>query len=252
MDGGIAALVASDLEAEGFLIAFTERAGGVSRPPFGGLNLSLSSGDAQDRVAENRRRACHGLGIDRFVLGQQVHGAAVATVTAEHAGRGFEDPTAAIPGIDGLVTTEHGMALAVLVADCVPIAMASPREGRLGVVHAGWRGIATGVVRAAVDRFDRPEAVQAVIGPAIGPDHYEVAEEVAGPIATAAGHDGVVIHREGRMFADLPAAVASILRSSGVESVEMAGVCTACHPEAFFSYRRDGPTGRQALVALRR
>jgi purine-nucleoside/S-methyl-5'-thioadenosine phosphorylase / adenosine deaminase len=249
---GIAILVSTDLEAEGCAVAFTERGGGVSRPPFDALNLSFTTDDPRQAVVENRARVCRALGIDRFALGQQVHGAGVARVTGDLSGRGFDEASAALPATDGLVTTEPRVALAVLVSDCVPVALASPGEERLAVVHAGWRGIVTGVVQSALRTFQRPGSVLAVVGPAIGPDHYEVGEDVAQRIADAAGDRSVAIRRDQSVFADLPAAVESILRTSGVSNVERADLCTACLTGAFFSHRRDGDTGRQALIAFRR
>jgi YfiH family protein len=149
------------------------------------------------------------------------------------------------------MTTQRGVGLAVLVADCVPVALASRDEKTLAVVHAGWRGLVAGVVTTAVSAFARPASIRAAIGPCIGSDHYEVGEDVAAFVAEAAGHQAVV-HRDGAWFADLAAAVASVLSRRGVEVVDRAGLCTACLQDAFYSHRRDGRTGRQALVAVRR
>ena len=248
---GVTALVSADLEEAGFLAAFTERTGGVSGPPFGSLNLSFSGGDAPDRVMENRRRVCRALGIERFAFGHQVHGGSVRMVGRSEAGAGFDHPSAALPSTDAMATLVRGVALAVLVADCVPIALASPAEGRLAVVHAGWRGIAAGIVTSAVAMFHRPRDLIGAIGPAVGLDHYEVGPEVATSVAAAAAGRAVVKGAGERTRLDLAATVAGILRGCGVPRIEMAGECTACRPDRFYSFRGEGITGRQALVAVR-
>jgi polyphenol oxidase len=132
------------------------------------------------------------------------------------------------------------------------VALADPSSGRLVVVHAGWRGVAAGVLRSALRAFPRPAEVRAVIGPAVGPDHYEVGEDVALAVS-AATERGAVTSRVGRSLRlDLPATVARILRESGLTRLERAEECTACLPRRFFSHRRDGPgTGRQALIGVR-
>ncbi|HEX9313705.1 MAG TPA: polyphenol oxidase family protein [Actinomycetota bacterium] len=248
---GVTALVSTDLEEAGFLAAFTERTGGVSGAPFESLNLSFSGGDAPDLVLENRRRVCRTLGIERFASGHQVHGSTVRMVGRSEEGAGFDDPSAAFPSTDAMATLVRGVALAVLVADCVPIALASPAEGRLAVVHAGWRGIAAGIVTAAVAMFHRPRELIAAIGPAVGLDHYEVGREVAASVDAAAAGRAVVEDAGGGSRLDLVATAAGVLRACGVPSIEMAEECTACRPDRFYSFRGEGITGRQALVAVR-
>jgi YfiH family protein len=247
---GLVAWVAPTLESEGFLAAFTERSGGVSRGPFWSLNLGFATGDRRDLVAENRRRLRDALGVGPFTVARQVHGAAVVTVGPEGAGAGFDGPTGALVG-DVLATRSPRVAVAVLVADCVPVALAEPRTGRLAAVHAGWRGLAAGVVDAAVAAFERPREVVAAIGPCVGPDHYEVGPEVVA--AVRAGTDGcaVAIRTSGRPRLDLGATIERRLRRLGVTRLVRTELCTACRPDRFFSHRRDGRTGRQALVAVR-
>ena len=117
------------------------------------------------------------------------------------------------------------------------------------MVHAGWRGLAAGIVDRVLDRV-RGGTPVAAVGPAIGPCHYEVGEDVAEAVADGSPAGAVVERRRGRIFLDLPATVEAVLRRGGVADVDLAGECTACHPERFFSHRRDGVTGRQAVVAL--
>jgi polyphenol oxidase len=248
----MAALVSPELESLGFLVAFSERSGGASAPPFAGLNLSVAVGDDEASVRRNRDRLGHALGVERVTVAHQVHGSAVATVDTGSDGQTLDGGWDSVGEADVLMTGHRGVGLAVLVADCVPVALVSHEEGTLAVVHAGWRGLVAGAVTAAVRGFGRPASIRAVIGPCVGVDHYAVGEDVAARVAQAAGDETVVARREGGWFADLSAAVASVLAGHEVEVLERADLCTACLPDAFFSHRRDGVTGRQALVAVRR
>lgn len=216
-------------ERPGYLVAFTTRAGGVSEGALASLNLGRSAGDEPAHVDENRRRACETVGVDPArlrVSRRQVHGDVVR--------RAGEDGDA-----DGLWSDEPGEPLLALAADCVPIAIArTDGERRLAVVHAGWRGLAGGVVASAVAALGGETA--AVVGPAIGPCCYEVGAEVAERF------DGDLL-AHGHL--DLWAAAERRLREAGVASVERVDLCTACHPELFFSHRRDrGVTGRQGVI----
>jgi YfiH family protein len=251
LDGGIAVLIPDGFESDGFQVVFTERAGGVSDGPFASLNLGLRCGDEPARALENRHRVCRAAGLSRFALVRQVHGSTVVTAAAERAGAGFDDPSGALGDADAIVTADAGVAVAVLTADCVPVALADPVTGRLAVVHAGWRGIARGVIDATASRFPRPGEIRAAVGPAIGPDHYEVGSEVADAVSAATPGGAVISRSRSRIFLDLPETVVRILSALGVGSIERDDSCTACEPERFFSYRRDGITGRQALVAVR-
>jgi YfiH family protein len=251
MPGGIIVLVPPDLEAAGFAVAFTERGGGVSTGSFRSLNLGLRSGDDPALVAENRGRLSAALGIDRFACAQQVHGARIHRVGWKDAGSGYRDPAESFRGVDALLTDERDLALAVLTADCVPVVLADPGFGRLAVIHAGWRGTAAGILVEALGVFDDPAAVMAAIGPAVGPDHYEVGEDVAAAVS-AACPSGAVTTRDGsRLYLDLPASIGAILEGAGVRRISRTEVCTACEPDRFFSYRRDGSAGRQGVVAVR-
>jgi YfiH family protein len=251
LPGGLAALVEPDLLRDGFLVAFTERTGGESEGSFASLNLSFSRGDRPDRVAANRRRVSAALGIDRFAVADQVHGSNVARLDARTAGAGFDDHAAAVRATDALVTRDPDVALAVLVADCVPVALASVAERQVAVVHAGWRGLAAGVLPSALRSFDRVESIRAVIGPSVGPDHYEVDQEVARAVARGSPPDAAMVHPGERPRLDLGATVERTLLASGVRWMARASVCTACEPSRFFSHRRDGSAGRQALIAAR-
>jgi len=239
------------LEADlgGARVAFSTRIGGVSEPPFDTLNLGILTDDEKGAVAENRQRLAAALGFapEHVVFALQVHG----TRLIEHSEGSSEfrgsfgttyvqkEPRNGFPEADGHVVREPGLAPLVFVADCLPVALHGP--GGLAMVHAGWRGLAGGIVAAAAEAV---EASSAAIGPGIGPCCYEVGDEVLGAFADLG--DGIA---QGRML-DLPEVARRQLARTGVENVQSAGLCTSCEPELFFSHRRDhGRTGRQAGIA---
>jgi len=210
---------------------FSTRIGGVSKPPFDDLNLGILTDDEPEAVSENRRRLAGAVGLDpeQVVFALQVHGSRVVDQPCD-------EP---LPEADGHVVREPGPAPMVLAADCLPVALHGP--GGLAMVHAGWRGLAGGIVGAAAEAVG---ATSAAIGPGIGPCCYEVGTEVLDAFADLG--DGIA---EGRML-DLPEVARRRLSEAGVERVESAGLCTSCERELFFSHRRDrGRTGRQAGIA---
>jgi YfiH family protein len=221
-----------------YAVAFTTRRGGVSEGPFASLNLGLLSGDEPGRVRENRRRVCAAVGADpeRLAMNLQQHSATVNRARA--GGRGE-------PG-DGLWTDEPGLPMLKLTADCLPIALARTNGDTpaLAVLHAGWRGLLEGVVATGVAALGgRPAAA---VGPAIGPCCYEVGRDVGEQFAARFG--GAVLR--GRRL-DLWATAERALRQAGCASVERVDLCTACHPDLFFSHRRDGmPRGGQGVIGL--
>ena len=252
LDEGVTVLVPKRLESAGFQVAFTERTGGLSTGPHAELNLGLRTADDPTVVAENRKRVCRALGIEEFVVARQIHGARHVRVGPRHRGAGFTDASSAVSNADALVTATKRLPVAVLTADCVPLVLGDPESGLVAVVHAGWRGVAAGIVAAALEVFAESDRVLAAIGPAIGPDHYEVGPDVALAVS-AATEGGAILHggARGNQRLDLPGTVVRILKERGARHVEPAGICTACEPERFYSYRRDGETGRQALIAAR-
>jgi YfiH family protein len=230
-------------------VAFTERTGGASPAPFDSLNLGYRTGDRSERVNRNRRLAVTALGMPPFTVGEQVHGARIARVGERRAGAGFDRVAGAIPSTDALSVTRTRLPVAILVADCVPLVLAAP--GLLVAVHAGWRGLASGIVDRAVGLFAHGPRPAAAVGPAIGPCHYEVGSDVALSVTAGSPAGARVERRGGRTFLDLPGTVAGILRAAGIRSADRAEVCTACQDDRFFSHRRDGRTGRQAAIAMR-
>ena len=215
-----------------YVVAFTTRAGGVSEGPHASLNLH-GRGDDPARVEQNRRIACAELGLDatRLAFNRQRHTPAVHRAIA--GARGEEG--------DGLWTDEPGLPLLALTADCVPIAIARANGAvpALAVVHAGWRGLAHGVIDAAVAALGNGTKA-AVVGPAIGPCCYEVGPEVSALFDPAL--------TRGRIL-DLWEAAERSLRGAGVEHVERVDLCTRCNPDLFFSQRRTGqPRGSQGVL----
>jgi polyphenol oxidase len=148
-----------------------------------------------------------------------------------------------VPG-DGLWTDEPGVPMLKIAADCLPIAVARANGlPALALLHAGWQGLLEGIVAAGVAALGQGD-LAAVIGPGIGPCCYEVREDVAGPYRAAFGGE---IVRDGRL--DMWSAAEQALGAAGCESVERTDLCTSCHPELFFSHRRDGArTGRQGVL----
>ena len=247
------------LELAGARVAFSTRRGGVSEGPYESLNLGILTEDDPARVIENRRRLAEWLGLrpEAIAMGWQVHGTELREwpgpprrsdgQTAEpgpadrRGEAGFAEPGAPLPRVDGHVTSAAGVGLLVLVADCLPLALAS--EDRVAMVHCGWRGLAAGIVERALERFPEPPA--AAVGPGIGPCCYQVGREVQERFADL---EGVAA---GRML-DLRAIVRHKLQSAGVVSIEEVDLCTSCQAELFFSHRRDGGvTGRQAGLVWR-
>jgi len=247
--GGLSVLVSPLLEREGFLAAFTERDGGGSAAPYDTLNLGLYTRDRRATVLENRGRVIRALGVPPWAMAFQVHGADVVRIGRDRAGAGFDDG-APVRGFDALAVSDPGVPVAVLTADCLPIALASPTEGLVVAVHAGWRGLSAGVVQRATSLFaDGPTL--AAIGPGIRRCHYEVGVDVAEAVDRGTGGTAAVDRRDGRTFLDLSDTAQAALRALGVERIDAASECTACEEGRFFSARRDGPTGRQAMVAMR-
>lgn len=230
------------LEAElpGARAAFSTRVGGVSEAPYDALNVAVKTGDERGRVHDNRRALAAALGIapENVVMGRQVHGAELRWHDTPQEPRVFADVVPSPIEVDAHATDQPGLVPLVMVADCLPIAIAGP--GGVAAVHGGWRGLAGGIVAAAAERVGGGAAA---VGPGIGPCCYEVGDEV---LAEFEDIDGAA---EGRAL-DLPAVARALLERAGVAEVDVSGLCTACNPELFYSHRRDGErTGRQACLA---
>lgn len=230
----------TESRSRGIRTTFTTRHGGVSDGPFAARNLALHVGDDPDAVAVNRRALADEVQAADIVFMRQVHGADVAVVD------GASTPDLA--DVDALVTDVPGVALGVLVADCVPVVMTGARAA--AVVHAGRRGVQQGVVTRALDTLQSLDdgPFQAWLGPSICGGCYEVPtpmqDEVAALVPAAR-----TTTRAGSPGLDLRAGVAAQLRSGGVAVLHVSDICTAEDP-AYFSHRRDGVTGRFAGVVI--
>lgn len=225
-----------------YRVAFSTRLGGVSDGAFRSLNLGILTGDDPGRVIENRRLLCAAVDADPELatMAWQQHGARVVEARAT----GIVTAGAVFEQCDGLWSATGGQPMALVTADCLPLALARlDGEPGLSVLHVGWRGLLAGIVDEGA-RALGGGPLAAVIGPGIGPCCYEVGEAVARPYTAVFGQDVVV---NGHL--DLWTATERALYKAGCETVERLDMCTACDPELFFSHRRDkGRTGRQGII----
>ncbi|MEP6853435.1 MAG: peptidoglycan editing factor PgeF [bacterium] len=225
----------------------TTREGGLSSPPYDSFNLGRSVGDAPTAVAANRSRLAGSLGlpVERLIWMRQVHGATVLAV---------DGPRPAGSGeCDALVTRERGLALAVLAADCVPVLLADARAGVVGAAHAGRPGAAAGVaiavVQAMVALGADPVDIDVLLGPAVCGNCYEVPEVMRAEVEASLPGSATTTRR-GTPGLDLRAGLVRQLAAAGVSTVVVDPACTM-EDSRYFSYRRDGITGRFAGVVWR-
>jgi polyphenol oxidase len=218
---------------------FTTRRGGVSEGAYASLNLGRWTDDDADAVHRNRRILADAIGVplDAVVQGRQVHGSRVERIVERpEPGR---EPTA----VDGVAVSATGAAALVLTADCLPIALIAPNA--VAMLHAGWRGLADGILEAGVEAVRElgGDEIQAAIGPGAGGCCYEVGAEVHAAFGRPAQQAKI----------DLKAIARERLIAASVHEVHDVGLCTICsNPQLFFSHRRDGGvTGRQAGIAWR-
>jgi YfiH family protein len=231
------------------------RHGGVSTGELSSLNVGNTVGDLPERVLENRRRSFSSVNCDpeRSFEVWQVHSAKVQLA------RGPRRRDEAYQPADAIITSEPGVGLFMRFADCVPILLSDPIAGVVGIVHAGWMGTVKGTVPAAIHKMRnafscKPKNILAGIGPSIGPDHYEIGPDVVRQVEKAFGAEAqeLIKSRQGKYFLDLWAANKLHLHKAGIEEVEVAGICTGCHLENWYSHRvEQGQTGRfGALISL--
>lgn len=230
--------------SEAYKVVFSTRVGGVSEGPYESLNLGILTADDPVRVVENRRLLAGRAGIDpeRARMAWQQHHSQVRKATPE----GVLTPGVRYEACDGWWSDEPGQGMMLLTADCLPVAIARKDADRpaLAVLHVGWRGLLEGIVENGA-RAIEDGALVAAIGPGIGPCCYEVGDDVAEPYRAAFGDE---VLGEGRL--DLWRATELALERAGVGEIERTDLCTYCHPELFFSHRRDrGTTGRQGVIA---
>lgn len=254
-------------EANGIVHGFPERTGGVSVGLRASLNLGVRWGDDRANVDENRRRLAAHADYDpgSLVAMRHVHGTAVWTV-GEAMGESAE--------FDGLVCDRPGPVLGAFAADCVPILFADPHARVIGAAHAGWRGtigaappqaadssstlgegVATNVIRRMVERGAKPDQIRVALGPSIGPCCFEVGPEVVAQFRDALGEvPDLLISGPHKTHVNLRVALRAMLERAGVRTdlIDDRPPCTKCHPDRFFSYRRDGVAGgiHMAFIAM--
>ncbi|MGH8996479.1 MAG: polyphenol oxidase family protein [Acidimicrobiales bacterium] len=235
----------------------TARGGGVSTGPFASLNLALHVGDEPPAVLENRRRALRTLGatLDDLVVAEQVHGASVRAISAADAGRGSRSVSDTVPASDAMVTTDPGVILAVLVADCAPVVLCDPEVGVLGCAHGGWRGTLGGVLESTIGAMGAlgasTERIVAGVGPTVARLSYEVGPDVAGAATAKLGHGAPLEpSRPGHWWFDLAAAVNAVLVKAGIDGDRISMAAQPTGPDGpFYSARAEGPCGRFAALA---
>lgn len=229
----------------GLKVLTTVRTGGASGGPYASLNPALHVGDDPQAVAENRRRIRQAFSLPGEPLWlEQVHGTHIVDADAL--------ASDVSPTGDGAVTREHGRVLAVMTADCLPVVLAATDGRTLAIAHAGWKGLAGGVLDAALRAMEvNPRDVTAWIGPGIGSRHYEVDAKVRDAFDLFPGNEQAFVNTgdDAHWQCDLARLAQSSLEAAGVSRVERSGLCTYADQERFFSYRRDGLTGRMATLA---
>lgn len=232
------------------------RNGGYSQAPYASLNLGMHVGDNPGHVQKNRLLIARQLGIPatQLCFMEQVHGHTVAVINEA----GQTPPVA-----DAMITNQKGIALCVLTADCVPLLFYAPQEPAVGVIHAGWRGLAQGIIAQTIRQMKEtygflPQQLLVGIGPHISVRHYEVGEEVVTALqdsVPASFRDKVYIRKKesGRYHADLLAVARAQLMAEGVpeENIQCHAVCTYEANELFYSARREGvKSGRFASIIM--
>jgi YfiH family protein len=245
------ACLPADWPAPPGVVAFTTlRSGaGISQAPFDSFNLGTRNGDDADVVAHNRNEL-----IERFALPspprwlRQVHGAAVVRLddSEEVVATAAEEPEA-----DAAITSTPGTVLAILTADCMPVVFAASDGSEVAAAHAGWRGLGAGVLEATVAAMQAPsDGIQAWLGPAAGPNAYEVGEEVFAAFVDRDPRAATAFAstRPGHWRVDLYTLARQRLADAGITRVSGGGLCTISDPQRFYSHRRDQRTGRMATL----
>ena len=228
--------------------AIFSRKGGCSSAPWHSLNVGNTVGDDTQSVKHNLERLLKEIGHQEKQLAQvkQVHSSTVRIVNeANRPGEEFIEA-------DAMVTNKPGILLLMRFADCVPILLFDPRLKVIGILHAGWQGTLKKISSSAIKKMinvyhSEPSDIIAAIGPSIGPDHYEVGDDVAQEVKTVFGSQtkNILNNRDGKIFFDLWNANIILIKESGVTLTEVSGICTACNVDDWFSHRQErGRTGR--------
>lgn len=220
----------------------TTREGGRSLPPYQGLNLGAHVGDQPEHVASNREALRQAVGLAQAPIWlNQIHSCRVLTLTK---------PTSVLSDADGSYTQTPGLACTVMTADCLPVLLCDQAGTQVAAVHAGWRGLADGILEAALAKFTGPgKVVLAWLGPAIGPGAFEVGSEVRAQFMAVMPEAEAAFQPRGeKWLADLYLLARQRLARAGVQQIFGGDQCTYSQAQQYFSYRRDGVTGRQASL----
>lgn len=223
----------------------TTRLGGASQGPWQGFNLGNHVGDDPAAVARNRQELADNAGLDPRNIGwlRQVHGTRVVSLNGE---------LQAEPEADASISEQPGLACSILTADCLPVLFCNQAGTRVAAAHAGWRGLSAGVLEQVVAGLGAPETLMAWLGPAIGPKHFEVGPEVLDAFLDFDTSASLAFSargaRPGHFMADIWLLARQRLELAGVTQIYGGGLCTVSDPQRFFSYRRDGQTGRMASL----
>lgn len=229
--------------------------GGVSQEPYNSLNLAFQVGDKSEAVIENRRLLAKLLNfnISALTFTQQVHGENVSWIDKDLAGAGNRSSGLAVSETDAMITNVDDVGLAVLCADCLPIILIDPVKKISAAIHAGWRGTLNKIAAKAVTEMIKGGAavsrIQAFLGPAIGECCYEVGLELFEQFSSVFQLAAV----PNKPHLNLSGINETILLSSGLlpHNVRSMNLCTSCRPDLFYSWRRDGQTGRQGALVIR-
>lgn len=232
--------------------AIITRRGGVSPTPWATLNVGATVGDDIEHVKENRKRAFEAVGRDvhSYYDVWQVHSKEViCTNSPRH-------PDTPHLKADAILTNTPGVTLFMRFADCVPILLFDPIKRVIGCVHAGWLGTVFQIVAATIEKMvdeynSNPGDIFAGIGPSICQNHYEVGNEVVEEVKKTFAEETrkIITQKNGHFYFDLWEANKYLLMKSGVNQIEISGICTACHPEDWFSHRAEaGKTGRFGVM----
>lgn len=221
----------------------TTRRGGFSQAPWASLNLGSHVEDNPEHVAQNRKRLADRLGLESGSFGwlSQVHGTRLVAL-----------PVEGVPEADASMTDQAGQVCAILTADCLPVVFCDRSGTQVAAAHAGWRGLCHGVLEQVVSSFRGPAGeILAWLGPAIGPGQFEVGPEVRDAFIAEDRHAVKAFlpsARPGYFMADIYRLARQRLENAGVGGVYGGGLCTVSDSTSFYSYRRDGRTGRMATL----
>jgi YfiH family protein len=242
---------------EWILSVVSSRQGGVSAQPYDSLNLALSVGDAPEDVMINRELLCKATGVevDAMTIAQLVQGTHIEVVKSSSRGLSAAEKAQHFVDTDGLITNSADIPLFIFIADCAALSFFDPKRNVIGIGHAGWRGAVGGIARKMVEAmnaaFDcNPADILVGISPSIGPCCYQVREDVFAAFQGAYPEQAssfFVQQPDGSLHLDMWKALTCQLHSSGIEEahIELAGICTACHTDMFYSNRAEGgKTGR--------